>query len=1364
MWTSLMKCCDPRSIVAAAAVCLALSSTLRAAPPSAEELEFFENRIRPVLVEHCYECHNSVKKAKGGLSVDHAAAIAKGGDTGPLLNAADPDRSLLLRVIRHEVDDLKMPKGGPKLAPEVIADFERWVKLGAPDPRDKAPTAEDLAAATSWENTFERRRHWWSFVPVHKVAAPEVANEAWAQHPIDRFVDAKLAAAHVTPADVADRRTLIRRLSYGLIGLPPTSEQIDAFVNDPAPDAYERLVDRLLADPRFGERWTRHWMDWYRYAESHGSEGDPAIPEAWRYRDYLIRALNADVPYDQLVREQIAGDLLPEPRINRELGVNESAIGVAQYRFVYHGFAPVDALDEQVRFTDNQIDVISKAVLGVTVSCARCHNHKFDAISQSDFYALYGVFASCRPAMITIDTPDRFADSKTTLARLKGDIRRGLADAWLASLDGVAKGLFDERAAPWQGAMKAAAKDPSDPLWAWTQLRDKSGDAWGKAWTSVHERYEQSVEDLAAQHAVSGAWRLGTDDADAWHTDGVGLDGRARAGEFSVLPVGDRAITDVYPAGVYTHGLSTKLNGLLTSPRFEVDMQRIFVRVAGDGESIARYAMQNYPRSGTVYPVQYNKGGALRWVSWDMSYWKGDHAYLEFATAKDTPVLVKNQDRSWFGVTDVVMTHEGDPAPRDEMAEFVAPLFEVDAADAPRSAETLAQRYVAALRVCVEGFKRNEMTDAQARFLGAFVRAGLLPSRLADLGDVSKLVAAYRDAEKGVPVPTRSPGVVEGDAFDQPLFVRGNHKQPGEPVRRRFLEAFGGKPYGKESSGRLGLARDLTDPANPLTSRVIVNRIWHHLFGRGIVATTDNFGKLGERPTHPELLDYLASRFVERGWSIKDMIRFMVTSRTYRLGSQAPAGIATTDPNNRLLSHFPVQRLDAEAIRDAILAVSGQLSDQMYGPSVPGGSTRRSVYVAVRRNDLDDFLKAFDAPEPNSTQGRRPSTNVPAQALMLLNDGFVTDRANAWANGMFNASGLTDEQRIERMFVAAVGRSPSEDEMLRCLTFVRGGGARDAKAQLELAAVRKELNATEAEIDAIVAPVRTRLLAERGTRQPAVDAAAPQPIARWEFDGDARDAIGGLHGTLRGKARIDSGELVVDGGDSYVETAPLDRTLTAKTLEAWVRLDNLGQRGGGVMSLQTDGGDMFDAIVFGEKDPRQWMAGSDFFRRTESFNGEPEADATSRLVHVAIVYHADGTVVGYRDGRRYGAAYRSKGPLTFEPGKSQVLFGLRHGNPSGNRMLSGRIARACLYDRALSDDEVARSAAAAGTGVTHEQVLAALDADQRRHVERLASARDTLRGRLTAAQAVASETGDTRTAWRDLALAIFNLKEFIYLR
>lgn len=1319
------------------------------------EVEFFEKRIRPVLVERCYECHNSGDKTEGGLTVDFRGGLLEGGDSGAAVVPGKPDESLLLAAIRHATAELRMPQGGPKLSEAVIADFKKWIERGAVDPRDRPPSAEELSATTSWEAVRKRRQEWWSFQPIVKPELP--AENGWSQHPIDRFVFAKLAEEGLQPVEAAERRTLIRRATFALTGLPPTADEVEAFVRDESPQAYEQLVDRLLASTRFGERWARHWMDWFRFAESHGSEGDPAIPYAWRYRDYLIRALNDDIRYDQLVREHLAGDLLPQPRINRDMPINESALGTAHFRMVQHGYAPTDALDEQITFTDNQIDVLGKAFLGLTISCARCHNHKFDPIGQTDFYALYGILASCRPALVTVDLPERRNVHREELTRLKAEIKQKLAAAWLRSLDELPAKL---RTPPpeWQTAIDAAAKDPGHPLHAWAVLRGKQGAEFAEGWKQLQDNWSGAAHERDAQKCADYPlrWDLTGENYAQWFKHGNGLaDKPAAAGEFAVSPAGDQAVTNVYRAGVYTHLLSTKHNGVLTSPRFKIETDSLSLRVAGGAGARVRLVVRNYPRTpGLLYEAYQPNSETFEWRHWDVRYWKGESAHLEIATAGDLPVEAKTDDgRSWFGIAEIVGRNQ-QPPPRD----FGAPLPAVVSDQTPASADDLSRLYAAALRQCIEHWAAGTLADDKAEFLGVWVRNRLLPNTLDAISEAAPLVAEYRRLEAEIPVPTRSPGVLEGTVFDQPLFVRGDHKQPGEPVARRFLEAFesDSAAYPKDQSGRLQLVEEIVGPQNPLAARVIVNRLWHHLFGRGIVATTDNFGRLGEEPADGKLLDYLAARFVEDGWSIKRMLRLMATSETFRQSSRQPAPSAAKS----VFSPFAVRRLEAESIRDAILFVSGESDATMFGPSVDGKSTRRSLYVRTQRNNLDPLLSVFDAPEPNTTRGVRDATNVPAQSLMFLNDPWIAERTRRWAERISRDSTLAnDEARIARMYAVALGRPPAAEELRRSRDFLEAQDRRRAETLNVVQGLERQIRERQSQLAALLAPVRQKLLAERKTD--AAPAKLPQPIARWEFEKDLHDSLGDLHAAAIGGARLENGALTLDGG-SYAQTPPLARPLKAKTLEAWVQLDDLEQRGGGVMSVETLGGEVFDSIVFGEQQPREWLAGSDFFRRTQPFAG-PAEPAAGALVHLAIAYHADGKIVGYRDGKPYGKAYASAGPIAFEPGASHIVFGLRHSPAGGNKLLKGRILQAQLYDRALAAEEVAASAAVYGS-VSDEQTLAALPKESKVEYHRLQNEIGRLNAELKPYGPQDAWRPDPLRRWQELAQAIFSLKEFIYLR
>ena len=1402
----------PACLWLCAAIVGLFTQTSAAAELPADQVDFFERKIRPVLVEHCYQCHNSGGKAEGGLKLDDRAGLLKGGDRGAAVIPGKAEESLLLGAIRHDHDDLRMPQGGPKLKPDVVADFARWIDRGAIDPRDKPPTADELAKATSWESIRERRKQWWSFQPLKSVALPPT--DAPGSHPVDRLLAAGRRAAGLAPAPIADRRTLIRRLTFALVGLPPRPEEIEQFVGDSAPDAYERVVDRLLASPRFGERWARHWMDWFRYAETHGSEGDPAIPYAWRYRDYLIRALNADIPYDQLVREHVAGDLLPQPRIDAEQGVNESALGTGHYRMVQHGYVPTDALEEQVRFADNQIDTLSKAVLGLTLSCARCHHHKFDPLSQRDFYGWYGILASCRPAIITVDTAERRQRHRAELARLKHAIKSKIADAWEASSQHLADQL--QKAPPpasraereqraknkqpvdaWQLAVDEAADSGGrSPLGAWVTMRGRSEKALVDEWQRQARQWSERAQQQAAFDAEKFPlrWDL-RKDYQNWFKLGDGLgnkpddgldsglgDGPSAAGEFHILSGGPQVVSNVYPAGVYTHRLSTKENGVLTSPSFPIDCDEICVRVSGGGGSRVRYVVQNYPRAILIYPSARPNQETNHWYRWDAKYWKGEQGHIEIATASDLPTdIAANDDRSWFGIVEVVGRNADGPVP----PETGNPLFSVlePTPAPPESPAVLADRYAAALGACIRAWRAGAMTDAQAEFLGYFVERRLLPNTMDELPAAAGSVAEYRSLERELPVPIRAPGVQEGTPMDQPLLIRGDHRKPGEVVPRRFLEVFDATPYRTRQSGRLELAASLTDPHNPLVPRVIVNRLWHHLFGVGIVPTTDNFGRLGDEPTQPELLDYLAARFSGqcppdgaaplKPWSLKGMVRLLVTSDAFRSSSHASPQAAELDSDNRQLSHFRVRRLEAEAIRDALLATAGHLDLAAWGPSVSGNGNRRSVYVRVQRNALDPLLGTFDAPEPHMTQGRRTSTNVPAQSLTLLNDPVVVDAAQRWAARIIgpgvNPVSFDDraiQQRIVRMFTEALAREPTADELSRSIDYLRSSMGQDEDAQREVSRLTRETARCRSALEAIASPVRQRLFDQRGGEDSAAAtpaaAALPAPIARWEFETDYSDSIGKLRGEPHGSARLENGGLVLDGR-SHVVVSPLPLRLREKTLEIWVQCDGLDQRGGGVMSVETIGGGVFDAIVYAERDSRQWLSGSNFFARTQPFGGAAESEAQNRPIHLAIVYQEDGTIAAYRDGQPYGEPYSSKSIVTFEPERSQILFGLRHSPPGGNKFFKGSIFQAQLWDRALTREQVAACARRQVRYLSADALLAALPEPDKAEYGRLCDELTEIEHQLRQL-APRLAPSDPRRAWQDLAQSIFNLKEFIYVR
>ncbi len=1032
---------------------LLLPAALAAAP--GDDAEFFEKSVRPVFAEHCYGCHSTkVKTAFAGLRLDSRDSALKGGDAGPVIVPGKPAESRLLKALKGETAQ-RMPPAGA-LKDEQIAAIARWIESGAAWPAD--PVAAPSAPISAF-NLEERRAQHWAWQPVRQVEPPVAGNAAWPKQPIDNFVLARLESRNLPPAAPADRRTLLRRVAFDLTGLPPSPEELEAFEGDTAPDAYEKQVDRLIASPEFAERFARRWMDLVRYSESHGSEGDPDTPETWRYRDYLIRAFRNDVPYDQLLREHFAGDLLPNPRLNAREQINESILGTALWRMVEHGFQPVDPWEDRVKWVDNQIDVLSKAFQGLTVSCARCHDHKFDAISQRDFYALFGVVAGARPTQVAIDAPEALDRNKAGLERVKAAIKNELARAWKQEARYVADRLIN-------AAEQPAETIAETPLEAWQALRNARD--FSRSWIELGEYWTKEIETRSSFNKANFtvAWDLAAGGYQSWLRHGSGAPpGASAAGEFAIEPRTDRIVRAIYPAGVYSHRLSRKHNAVIQSPRFRIDSDSISLRMLGGDLSFAQLIVENYavPRGG-IYGQRFSpRKEQMGWFTWDVTFWKGFTGYIEFATAQDAthfqlageearrkPAPTPRPDgRSHFGAQRVVF-HNNKLTPREE----APPILYLLEGPPLKSADDFTARVAERLEAAVNAWVAGNLTDRQAVFLDSCLAAGWLGNSASQMEALRPLAAEYRRLEDEVVVPRRAPGVLEESAPDANLLVRGNHANRGEAVPRRYLTALAGKPYEDPRLVRLRLAEDVASPANPLTARVFVNRLWKYYFRRGLVSTVDNFGKLGGEPSNPELLDYLARRFVDDGWSIQKMVRLMVTSEAYRMSSQAGKEALQADPNNELTHHIPVRRMEAEELRDAVLALSGELDRKQFGPSIEvfyahetgatkgdrskgplDGKGRRSVYLEIRRNAANPFLEAFDAPKPMVTRGDRDVTNVPGQSLALLNSQFVIDQASKWGRRIADAPG-TEQERIRRVFDQVLGRAPTPAELDDSVSFV----------------------------------------------------------------------------------------------------------------------------------------------------------------------------------------------------------------------------------------------------------------------------------------------------------------------------------------
>jgi hypothetical protein len=784
--------------------------------------------------------------------------------------------------------------------------------------------------------------------------------------------------------------------------------------------------------------------------------------------------------------------------------------------------------------------------------------------------------------------------------------------------------------------------------------------------------------------------------------------------------------------------------------------ERNAIKAMGEG-AIVRFTMRAYPLShGGLHPAPELKPRA-GWVNLNKyKYWNGEKGYYHVNTGRDSTYRGGGNERSWFGVFEVY-------AGSEQMKDLGAPVVALPGKlDAIEDEESLLGFYKRSLTKALSGWKKGAITDAEALLLNAFVSREFLSQEVDRLpAKVKSLIEKYRKLEGEIRSPVRAPGLLEGEPWDQPLLTRGSYKDEEEPVARGFLEVFSNRKYTGRGSGRRELAEDLVSGDNTLTARVIVNRLWHHVFGRGLVSSTDNFGRLGKEPSHPELLDHLALDFQSNGWSMKHTVRQLVMSRTFRSSSIEPEQNSGKDSANEFLAYYPPRRLDAEAILDTVNFVSAN------------GVGQRAVYRTQKRNRLDPFLGAFNYPIPTSTVGVRDLTNVPAQSLMMMNGSIVQQAARKWSDRVMRMKELaTDRDRINHFFLQAYARQATDEEMKACLTYLNGKATDDSpgliakheKLERELAQVR-EIR------EKVVAPVRARLQAEVDRRNAKVSEgkAKPvdlEPVARWDFEGDAKDSIGGLHGKIKGKARVDGGALVLEGG--CLMTSPLAKPLKERSLEVLLQLDRPAQKGGGAMVIQNTNGSTFDGIVYAEVTANTWLSGSDFHRRTKPFRAKKDMGAAQRPVRIVMTYAADGTVSAYRDGKPYGKPYRT-GHLGFGAGNSQVVFGLRHGKgPGGGRMLTGRIFEARLYDRVLTSAEVAAGVSGSLLEMVTENMLTkALTAKQKEQladydarISALATEVGKLDRQLTRIRNAKGAAGD---AHYRIAHAILNSKELIYV-
>ncbi|HEX5051244.1 MAG TPA: DUF1549 and DUF1553 domain-containing protein [Planctomycetota bacterium] len=841
---------------------------------------------------------------------------------------------------------------------------------GARGQDTQAPAAFDFAArrATHWA--------WQPLANARPPALPEPAAAGWRGprggpcDPVDRFVLARLQQRGLGPSPPAPPEVLLRRLWFDLVGLPPQPAAVARFCADPSDEAYDREVDELLASPHFGERWARHWLDLVRYAETLGHEFDFPLPNAWRYRDYVIRALNGDVPFNQFVREHIAGDLLANPRLDAR-GDDESVQATAAWWFVEQAHSPVDARQHQANRIDNQIDVLGKAVLGLTIACARCHDHKFDAIRTADYYGLVGIVESSRYVQAPIHAVDvRGADYARAL-----HAQRDLARAW---------------------ARAAAASDAR-----WQPFADLEPAAWRSraGWCA-----READRIVASADGPRGDWIVTNDGfGDAPWCGPWCPDPAAEAPELCLLP------------GPFWHSgvAGIRREGVLQTRTFVLDERYVHVRAAGrhgriqivvDGLNLVR---------DPIYGELHRDVDAAdaAWLTFDTAAWRGRRAHVQCTDQR---------------ARDLAHTDEG-PAPDDAWIAVQAVLLSPHATPPPVAPRTAPPQ----------------------------------PAWPALPGAVRAALAAVQASAARLPVSPTVPSLGDAPGSDEHVFVRGDPRQPGALAPRRFLEALAGPaPLATgPGSGRLALAAAVLADDDPLPARVFVNRCWHHLFGRGLVRSVDNFGALGDAPSHPELLDWLARDFEANGWSCKHVLRRLVRTRTYRQDSRECSAAHDVDPDNVLLHRQNVRRLEAEAVRDSLLAVAGRLDPTLFGPPVPipldeqphargkpkqsgplDGDGRRSIYLAVQRNFLSPMLLAFDMPAPFATVGARNVSNVPDQALALANDPFVQAMCSRFAERVRDsANDLAG--RLALAYTIAFARAPSPDEAACCERFLDDAAA-----------------------------------------------------------------------------------------------------------------------------------------------------------------------------------------------------------------------------------------------------------------------------------------------------------------------------------
>lgn len=1041
----------------AAAFCATNHSSLFAQndekmPVDAAGVEFFEKKIRPVLLKHCYECHSATaKNIKGGLLLDTREAAQKGGDSGAAVVPKDVDESLLISSLRH--DSFKMPPKG-KLPDSVIADFVKWVEMGAPDPRD----GETVKSAIDFD---EAGKHW-AYQPIVQPTIPEVQRSDWPANAVDFFTLAKMEQLKLQPVDQAGKRELIRRATFDLIGLPPTPEDVAAFLDDNSSDAFAKVINRLLQSDHYGERWGRYWLDVARYSEDQAHTFSVRQnTSGYRYRDWVVSAFNADMPYDKFVRMQIAGDLIgpdSDDSYDHLVALGFFGLGAQYYKNSDAAKAAADELDDR-------IDTLTRGFLGLTVSCARCHDHKFDPIPTQDYYSLAGIFRSsklhnaplCDPADIQkynagqqrvktteADIKKFLADEKSTAAESKvGEISKYIETVWIHRA-AAAKGqpaktaelakqadLNEFLLKRWITFLDPKQKGKVSALDAWFALKP-----FDAASNDVVTTVPTEVSTIAAgfQQYVQELLNV---------RDGVATTNLVQAGDDKPhKPGSPRFVTPNVTKVRPTAGIDVNIKGA----------KQLFLVVSDGGNG------NSCDHADWIAPRLVGDKGELKltevkWKSLDgfggakidrnyqgkpirvggKTYANGIGVHAPTVIAFDLP-----EGYQRFKATGGLDNSGSDQGGCGATASVQFSVY----TEQPTAGPISPGKDVLSIVLGKDGPFAVSDGDLE-NFLTGEKRDQLIKLR-ADLEEAKKTAPAmYAIAHS----------YSEGNVADMRVFVRGNPARQREVAPRRFLRILAGedRTHFTTGSGRRDLAEAITQADNPLTARVLANRIWQHHFERGIVSTPSNFGKQGEVPTHPALLDYLAAKFVKSGWSIKALHREIMLSATYQLGTSLNESNANIDADNRFLWRMTRRRLDVEAWRDALLDVSGRLDRTLAGPSTnlaDANNVRRTVYAKISRHELDNLLRLFDFPDANITSSKRSETTVPQQQLFVLNSPFMVEQAKAFSARLHKEEPDGDQARIQRAFMLAYGRPPGEVEVEIGLAYLSGEADPESKLTL----------------------------------------------------------------------------------------------------------------------------------------------------------------------------------------------------------------------------------------------------------------------------------------------------------------------------